>query len=129
MQPCAPFCSVYLVTVSLQWGNCLIWTLNLGGNFGPNETNAPIEHVKRLTKINRSHAYQVRLMLSMLMVYSNPASHEGAAPDGTMETAYVSGFRLSPGLYRAFLDDGLRRFYAELEDVQSSQVQQGQHRQ
>ena len=113
----------------LQWGNRVIWTLNLGGNFGgEQQPNSKMHQVHRLTRINRFTDFRVRLMVTVILVHAN-SNKKGNTSDRAVGDK-VQGDSLwrtlhkatnmdseNSGLFRKFIDLGLRRFYNDVDDV------------
>jgi len=113
----------------LLWGNSVIWTLNLGGNFGgEQQPNSKMHQVHRLTRINRFTDFRVRLMVTVILVHAN-SNKKGNTSDRAVGDK-VQGDSLwrtlhkatnmdseNSGLFRKFIDLGLRRFYNDVDDV------------
>ena len=107
----------------LRWGNATIHVLNLGGNLAQNggqSMNSMIREVNRLGKVNRLVDFRVRLMLSMLLVHIGGQDMEQGTEQPCLWGA-LTGKEL--GLFRQYVDLGLRRFYNDLLDAQQAAVQ------
>jgi len=114
----------------LQWGNVSIGTLNLGGNLftpGVGQMNTKLHQVNRLAQVNVHRGFRIRLMCSLML--ANNVTGDDRSP---LELYQAGGDRPSEdksqprpcvwgnltgqdsGLFRVFLDHGLRRFYNDL---------------
>jgi len=110
----------------LLWGNATIHVLNLGGNLAQNggqqidKMNSMIRDVNRLGKVNRLVDFRIRLMLSLLLVHVGGQEVEQEEEKPCI-WGNLTGREM--GLFRHFLDLGLRRFYNDLLDAEEAAIQ------